>query len=249
MTPRSVLRYETWTLQPDREPDAEPVLTRCSAPWTERPRRQARTSPNRRNGCCGTAARTRPTTPTGRSSPAPGGPGARCDLPRPPRRRTAPTHPTPVPAGRGRSRLPRPRQPRQGRAFSCVRCSWLWEFWPLPQKVSHDGGRADRSPVTCVSLNPAPASAQLSSSSRPPASQQAWASGTARARRAASQVPGQSAAERSDRGFRLVVRLTLPGSARRVVGGRRQRGGRQEQAAVTDRRRAAARVSGTPLIK
>ncbi|WP_432248340.1 hypothetical protein ACRAR1_12020 [Streptomyces sanyensis] len=26
MTPRSVLRYETWTLQPDREPDAELVL-------------------------------------------------------------------------------------------------------------------------------------------------------------------------------------------------------------------------------
>ncbi|WP_369224768.1 hypothetical protein AB5J52_28610 [Streptomyces sp. R39] len=26
VTPRSVLRYETWTLQPDREPDAEPVL-------------------------------------------------------------------------------------------------------------------------------------------------------------------------------------------------------------------------------
>lgn len=26
MTPRSVLRYENWTLQPDREPDAEPVL-------------------------------------------------------------------------------------------------------------------------------------------------------------------------------------------------------------------------------
>ncbi|MEV6809631.1 hypothetical protein [Streptomyces sp. NPDC051132] len=26
MTPRSVLRYETLTLQPDREPDAEPVL-------------------------------------------------------------------------------------------------------------------------------------------------------------------------------------------------------------------------------
>lgn len=26
MTSRSVLRYETWTLQPDREPDAEPVL-------------------------------------------------------------------------------------------------------------------------------------------------------------------------------------------------------------------------------
>lgn len=26
MTPRSVLRYETWTLQPDREPDAETVL-------------------------------------------------------------------------------------------------------------------------------------------------------------------------------------------------------------------------------
>lgn len=50
-------------------------------------------------------------------------------------------------------------------------------------------------------------------------------------------------------GFRLVVRPTLPGSARRVVGGRRQRGGRQERAAVTDRRRAAARVSGTPLIK
>ena len=36
MTPRSVLRYETWTLQPDREPDAEPVRTRCSAPWTAR---------------------------------------------------------------------------------------------------------------------------------------------------------------------------------------------------------------------
>ncbi|RSS04346.1 hypothetical protein EF913_05920 [Streptomyces sp. WAC04189] len=30
---------------------------------------------------------------------------------------------------------------------------------------------------------------------------------------------------------------------------RRQRGGRQERAAVTDRGRAAARVSGTPLIK
>ncbi|MFJ3662625.1 hypothetical protein ACIPPM_19445 [Streptomyces sp. NPDC090119] len=26
MTPRSVLRYEAWTLQPDREPDAKPVL-------------------------------------------------------------------------------------------------------------------------------------------------------------------------------------------------------------------------------
>ncbi|MEW2214791.1 hypothetical protein AB0895_20405 [Streptomyces globisporus] len=26
VTPRSVLRYETWTLQPDREPDAETVL-------------------------------------------------------------------------------------------------------------------------------------------------------------------------------------------------------------------------------
>ncbi|MFD7117322.1 hypothetical protein ACFWAA_09770 [Streptomyces sp. NPDC059922] len=25
MTPRSAPRYETWTLQPDREPDAEPV--------------------------------------------------------------------------------------------------------------------------------------------------------------------------------------------------------------------------------
>jgi hypothetical protein len=72
-------------------------------------------------------------------------------------------------------------------------------------------------------------------------------SGTARARRAASQVPGQSAAERSDRGFRLVVRLTLPGSACRVVGSPRQRGGRQERAAVTDRRRAAALVSGTPF--
>ncbi|MDQ0809371.1 hypothetical protein QFZ63_001085 [Streptomyces sp. B3I7] len=63
----------------------------------------------------------------------------------------------------------------------------------------------------------------------------------------ASQEPGQSAADRSDRGFRLVVRPTLPGFARRVVGGRRQRGGRQERAAGTDRRRAAARVSGTPL--
>ncbi|MGW5732941.1 MULTISPECIES: DUF7848 domain-containing protein [Streptomyces] len=26
VTPRSVLRYETWTLQPDREPGTEPVL-------------------------------------------------------------------------------------------------------------------------------------------------------------------------------------------------------------------------------
>ncbi|MFG2722585.1 hypothetical protein ACGFW5_30460 [Streptomyces sp. NPDC048416] len=25
VTPRSVLRYENWALQPDREPDAEPV--------------------------------------------------------------------------------------------------------------------------------------------------------------------------------------------------------------------------------
>ncbi|MFD9265380.1 DUF7848 domain-containing protein [Streptomyces goshikiensis] len=25
MTPRSVLRYETWTLQPDREPDEDPA--------------------------------------------------------------------------------------------------------------------------------------------------------------------------------------------------------------------------------
>ncbi|EPH40622.1 hypothetical protein STRAU_6319 [Streptomyces aurantiacus JA 4570] len=34
-----------------------------------------------------------------------------------------------------------------------------------------------------------------------------------------------------------------------MVGGRRQRGGRQERTAVADRRRAAARVSGAPLIK
>lgn len=94
---------------------------RCSAPWTARPRRQARTSPNRRTGYCGTAARTRPTTPTGRSSPAPGGPGARRDPPRSPRHRTALTHPTPVPAGRDRSRLPRPRQPRQGRGSRTLR--------------------------------------------------------------------------------------------------------------------------------
>jgi hypothetical protein len=25
VNPRAVLRYETWTLQPDREPDAEPI--------------------------------------------------------------------------------------------------------------------------------------------------------------------------------------------------------------------------------
>ncbi|UGY92381.1 hypothetical protein [Streptomyces gobiensis] len=25
MTPRSVIRFERWTLQPDREPDAEPI--------------------------------------------------------------------------------------------------------------------------------------------------------------------------------------------------------------------------------
>jgi hypothetical protein len=91
-----------------------------SAPWTARPHRRARTSPNHRTGCCGTAARTRPTTPTGRSSPGPGGPGGRRDPPRPPRHRTALTHPAPVPAGRDRPWLPRPRQPRQRRALTCV---------------------------------------------------------------------------------------------------------------------------------
>ncbi|WP_443079142.1 DUF7848 domain-containing protein [Streptomyces sp. NBC_01498] len=31
VTPRSVLRYETWSIQPDREPDAEPVLYASSS--------------------------------------------------------------------------------------------------------------------------------------------------------------------------------------------------------------------------
>lgn len=101
MTPRSVLRYETWTLQPDREPDAEPVLytMQCAVDGETSPTSEDFAEPQDWGPACGTAARTRPTTPTGRSSPAPGGPGARRDPPRSPRRRTALTHPSPVPAG------------------------------------------------------------------------------------------------------------------------------------------------------
>lgn len=118
MTPRSVLRYETWTIQPDREPDAEPVLYAMQCAVDGEPHRQPRTSPNRRTGCCGTAARTRPTTPTGRSSPGPGGPGGGRDPSHSLRSRTALT---PVPAGHGRSRLPLLVSPGRGGPSSACR--------------------------------------------------------------------------------------------------------------------------------
>jgi hypothetical protein len=123
VTPRSVLRYETWTLQPDREPDAEPVLyaMQCAVDRETSPTCEDFTEPqNWVLRHCGQNPShhtyreiiTRPWRAFGRPDP-----------PCSPRRRTALTYPTPVPAGRGRSRLSRPRQPWQGRALTCVPCS------------------------------------------------------------------------------------------------------------------------------
>lgn len=69
VTPRSVLAMRLGLFSPAASRTRSRFCTRCSALWTERRRRGARTPLNGRTGCCGTAARIRLTTPTGRPPP------------------------------------------------------------------------------------------------------------------------------------------------------------------------------------
>ena len=79
MSVRAVIRHEVWTLEPDREPDAEPTTYAmecavCGSP--QKPRRTSRTDSPRPS----TAARTRLTTPSGNTSRARGVRGATGEL-------------------------------------------------------------------------------------------------------------------------------------------------------------------------
>lgn len=209
MTPRSVLRYETWTLQPDREPDAEPVLyaMQCAVDGETSPTSEDVTEPQ--TGFCGTAVRTRRTTPTGRSSPGPGGPGGIRDPPWPPKRRTALATGLPSLSGaadQGSLALVSPG--RDGPICAC--CAHDHEVGasaieiqprrrvrrPITRHVCLAQPRTGISPVISIVTAPSRAQRPAFRTTAPPGCRRR----TLRVRRAASPVPGRSAAERSDRG-------------------------------------------------